>query len=78
MAAVGQAVSASGQGGLLVRVDPSRTDQLLRDPQARPFVMRGRELAGWLRVDLDASADDADVRRWVDEGVTYARSLPAK
>ena len=72
------AVSASGQGGLLVRVDPVATDELARDPRARPFVMRGREMDGWLRVDIDARATDRDLVRWVSLGVSYARSLPPK
>ena len=44
-------VSASGQGGLLLRVDPEQTDALLDEPHAQPFVMRGRAMDGWLRVD---------------------------
>jgi hypothetical protein len=39
------------------------------------MVMRGREMAGWLRVD---PADDDEVRTWVERGVSYARSLPPK
>ena len=71
------AVSASGQGGLLLRVDPAETDTLLKDPAARPFEMRGREMDGWVRVDAD-ELDDGVLQRWVRIGVTYARSLPAK
>src|SRR5205823_5015593 len=44
-------VAASGQGGLLVRVDPAETDELAAEPHARPFEMRGRSMQGWLRVD---------------------------
>jgi hypothetical protein len=71
------AVSASGQGGLLLRVDPAETAMLLKDAAARPFEMRGREMDGWLRVDVDEMDDDA-FGQWVRIGVTYARSLPAK
>ena len=45
------AVAASGQGGLMVRVDPEATDALVAKPHARPFEMRGRAMRGWLRVD---------------------------
>ena len=71
-------VSASGQGGLLLRVDPEETDTLLAEPHAQPFVMRGRPMDGWLRVDPDGVRTDADLARWVARGTTYARSLPAK
>ena len=72
------AVSASSQGGLLLRVDPERTEELLADPHAEPFVMRGREMGGWLRVDPAGLGSDADLGRWADLGLAYARSLPPK
>ena len=72
------AVAASGQGGLMVRCDPDETDALLAEPGARPFEMRGREMAGWLRVDADGSTPAEALRPWVDRGVAYARSLPPK
>lgn len=50
------AVAASGQGWLLVRVDPATSDTLLATTTARPMEMRGRAMRGWLRVDA------ADVR----------------
>jgi TfoX-like protein len=70
------AVSASSQGGLLLRVDPARTDTLIADPRADRFVMRGRELDGWLHIDLDAQVSEEELAGWVDLGVAYARSLP--
>lgn len=72
------AISASGQGGVLVRVDPARSDELAGRPHAEVAVMRGREMAGWLRVDADGVRTKAQLQRWVDEGVAYARSLPGK
>jgi TfoX/Sxy family transcriptional regulator of competence genes len=72
------AVSASGQGGMLLRVDPARTEELVRAPHARRFEMRGREMDGWLRIDPDALGTEADLTHWVTLGVTYARSLPPK
>jgi TfoX/Sxy family transcriptional regulator of competence genes len=72
------AVSASGQGGLMVRVDPAETDALLRKPHARPFEMRGRAMQGWLRVDADGLRTKRQLERWVARGVAYARCLPSK
>jgi TfoX/Sxy family transcriptional regulator of competence genes len=72
------AVSASGQGGLLVRVDPAMTEDLVAKPRAQRFEMRGREMDGWLRVDADASMTDDQLEQWVKLGVTYAQSLPPK
>jgi TfoX/Sxy family transcriptional regulator of competence genes len=72
------AVSASGQGGLLLRVDPADTEKLVADPNARRFEMRGREMDGWLRIAPHGIATQRQLRRWVSIGVAYARSLPAK
>ena len=71
------AVSASGQGGLLLRVDPAETAELVKRPRARRFEMRGREMDGWLRIETDDLSPDA-FEQWVDRGVAYARSLPPK
>ena len=71
-------VSVSGQGGLLLRCDPSETEALLAKPHAAPFEMRGRVMDGWLRVDPDGVRTKAQLERWVNRGVAYARSLPSK
>ena len=71
-------VSASGQGGLLLRIDPAETDALLQRPHARPFQMRGRVMQGWLRVDPEGVRTKRQLERWVARGVAYARSLPGK
>ena len=72
------AVAASGQGGLMLRCDPDRSEELVSRPGADRMVMRGKEMDGWLRVDDAAVQDDATLRQWVDVGVGYASSLPAK
>jgi TfoX/Sxy family transcriptional regulator of competence genes len=72
------AVAASGQGGLLVRVDPTKSDALVASSDARPMEMRGRQMQGWLRVESEHVKTKAQLARWVQRGVTYARSLPAK
>jgi TfoX/Sxy family transcriptional regulator of competence genes len=71
-------VGVSGQGGLMVRVDPKETDALLAEPHARPFEMRGRAMRGWLRVDPEGVRTKRELEPWVKRGVAYARSLPAK
>lgn len=72
------AVAASGQGGLLLRVDPAAIDSLVSEPHVERFEMRGRKMDGWLRVGPEAVAGEAELRRWVQVGIGYARSLPAK
>ena len=72
------AIAASGQGGLLVRVDPEASDDLVATTGARPMEMRGRVMRGWLRVDAADVKTKRQLEKWVVLATTYARSLPAK
>ena len=72
------AVAASGQGGILVRVDPAASEKLVSTTKAQPMMMRGRAMNGWLRVDAEHVREKRQLAAWVKRGVTYARSLPAK
>jgi TfoX N-terminal domain len=72
------AVTASGQGGLLVRVDPAQSDGLIAGSLARPMEMRGRPMAGWLRVDTEHLETMQQLADWVERGTAFARSLPPK
>lgn len=78
MLAGNMAVAASGQGGILVRVDPAESAELLATTPARPMEMRGRAMTGWLRVDAEHLATDDALGEWVRRGTTYAGSLPPK
>ena len=72
------AVAASGQGGILVRVDPAQSEKLLASSNARPMEMRGKAMRGWLRVDADDVRTKRQLARWVGLGATFASSLPSK
>jgi hypothetical protein len=72
------AISASGQGGVLVHVEPGRSDDLVATTKAEVAVMRGREMPGWLRVSADHLGSDQELEPWVEAGIDYARSLPPK
>jgi TfoX/Sxy family transcriptional regulator of competence genes len=72
------AIAASGQGGLLVRVDPAASDTLVRTTNATAAVMRGRPMTGWLRVLSEDVRTKRQLDRWVRLGADYARSLPVK
>ena len=72
------AVAASGQGGVLVRVDPDESDELVASTPATLMKMRGRSMRGWLRVAPEDVETEAALAEWVGRGTAYARSLPAK
>ncbi len=72
------AVAASGQGGILVRVGPARSEELVATTEARVAEMRGRPMPGWLRVGPEHLRTERQLATWVECGTAYARSLPAK
>jgi TfoX/Sxy family transcriptional regulator of competence genes len=72
------AVAASGQGGVMVRVDAVESNALVAKTNARLVVMRGRPMQGWLRVDAEHLRTRRQLAKWVELGTTYARSLPGK
>lgn len=72
------AVGAGSGGDLIVRVAHEDVPRLLAGDDVRPMEMRGKPMAGWLLVSSGAITSDEDLRAWVDRGVSYAGSLPAK
>src|SRR3954462_13440990 len=72
------AIAASGQGGLLVRADPDEGAELVASGKAQPMEMRGRSMAGWLRVDAADVKQKRQLEKWVKVGTSYAKSLPSK
>jgi TfoX/Sxy family transcriptional regulator of competence genes len=72
------AIAASGEGGILVRVDPEQSDELVATTPAETMEMRGRRMPGWLRVDTTDVTDNAALAAWVERGAGYAASLPPK
>jgi TfoX/Sxy family transcriptional regulator of competence genes len=72
------AVAASGQGGLLVRVDPARAEHLLATTNARPMEMKGGAVRGWLRIDGDDLHTKRQLAKWIAIGTSTAMSVPSK
>ena len=72
------AIAASGEGGALVRVDPTQAATLVESGPAVTAVMRGRPMAGWLRVATADLATEDELEFWVRTGAEFAASLPPK
>jgi TfoX/Sxy family transcriptional regulator of competence genes len=64
---------------LIVRLDPDEAEQLRSSESgARPMDMTGKPMRGWLFVAAEATAEDADLERWVRRAEAFASSLPPK
>ena len=69
------AIAASGQGGILVRVDPEESSALVANTPAEVMVMRARPMEGWLRIAAEHVQTTQSLARWVQRGTAYAASL---
>lgn len=72
-------VSAGGDGDLLVRVDPQRSDELLAVDGTRQAEMGGRSMGpSWMLVTADAVATDEGLTLWMDVALSYNGALSAR
>jgi hypothetical protein len=63
---------------LIIRLAPEDSEAALDEPATRRFDMTGRPMKGWIVVDAGGITEEEELRRWVERGVAYARSLPPK
>ena len=63
---------------LMVRVDKDATAQALEEPGAHVFDFTGQPMKGWVMVGDVGISTEEGLTQWVQQGVDYALSLPAK
>jgi len=71
-------VAASGQGGMLVRIDPADAKWALTRPHATRMKMGGRSMDGWIRVAPEGARSTREIGAWVRRSLAYVRTLPPK
>lgn len=73
----GNMVAGASKRGLLIRVGKDAQVQALAQPGARPMVMRGRTMDGYVYIDPPA-IDEAALRNLLDLAVAFVQTLPPK
>ena len=63
---------------LVVRIGPDAYEGALTEPSVVEFDITGRPMKGFVFVDAPGTRTTTQVKRWVDLGLTFARSLPPK
>lgn len=63
---------------LIVRCGPDDYEKLLAKPNAREFDITGRAMSGWLLVDPAGLKTKKQLSTWIERGVSFASTLPAK
>jgi TfoX/Sxy family transcriptional regulator of competence genes len=73
----GNLLAGASKRGLLVRVGKEHQAEALAQPGARPMVMRGRTMEGYIYIDPPALNDEA-VLKWIEIATRFVRTLPPK
>ena len=63
---------------LIVRVGPDNYSDALEEPHTKVFDITGRPMRGWVMISKDAWTSSELLKQWVDRGLTFAATLPAK
>jgi len=63
---------------LIVRVGPEAYESALAEPHTTVFDLTGRPMAGWVVVEAGGIASNEALQGWVERGLAFARTLPAK
>ena len=63
---------------LMIRVGKDAHDEAVGRPGARIMDFTSRPMVGWIIVSPVGFTDDASLEAWVDRGLAFAESLPAK
>jgi TfoX N-terminal domain len=63
---------------LVVRVGPDAYEDALREPHTRPMDFTGRPLKGFVYVGPKGFTSETMLRRWIDRGIAFVRTLPGK
>jgi hypothetical protein len=74
----GMCCTASGRGGMLVRVQPDNQPGLIAQPHVKPMVMAGRKVKTFVRVMPEGYRTHAALKKWVQSGLEAVSKLPAK
>ena len=63
---------------LIVRVGPDRHAEAIEQPHTKLFDLTGKPMAGWILVTPSGVTSDADLEKWVSQGLDFAKTLPGK
>jgi hypothetical protein len=71
-------MSGRGTGRLNFDPEAAAREQALREPHARPMLLGGRVLSGFICIEPAGYAADEALASWVERGLDFVSGLPAK
>ncbi len=63
---------------MIVRLSDEESEAALKKAHIKPFDMTGRPMKGWIVVEPSGLATEKALQAWIDQSVTFAKSLPPK
>jgi len=63
---------------LMIRVGKEQNDEALAQPHARPMDFTGKPMDGYVYVESEGLASDAELAEWVERGLTFNATLKEK
>ena len=66
------------KNSLIARIGQEQAEEALLEPQLGAMDITGKPMKGWIMVEPDGVADDAEVKKWVQRAVKFVAKLPAK
>jgi TfoX/Sxy family transcriptional regulator of competence genes len=63
---------------LMVRVGPEQYEKALSEAHVRPMDFTGKPMKGYVYVEPVGFKTDKSLKKWVDKGVAFVKTLPAK
>jgi len=63
---------------LIVRLGSDIGSRVLSEPHVRPFDLSGKAMTGWIYVEPAGYKTEQDLKRWIQQGIAFAQSLPGK
>jgi TfoX/Sxy family transcriptional regulator of competence genes len=66
------------QESLILRVEPDKAKELMKNRYIVPFDITGRPMKGWVSVSTDLVETDDQLRDMLNLGVDFAKTFPGK
>lgn len=63
---------------LMARIGADEVGRVLEEPHVGPMDFTGKPMKDYVFVSPEGTADDEDLRRWVDLATTFVATLPPK
>ena len=66
------------KNSLIARLGQEHGDEALLEPHVKKMDITGKPMKGWVIVEPDGVEDDRQLSHWIEQAITFVRTLPIK